>query len=66
MCIVYPVSKVVSLPYSRRYLLSYSGIQMLIGSLDVLQTANISKGMNQRAAMLGWGGGECPFNQISK
>ena len=53
VCIVYLVSKVVSLPYFHRYILFYSRIQTLIGSPDVLQTANTSKGINQRAVMLG-------------
>ena len=52
VCVIYPVSKVVPLPYFHWYMLFNSWIQMLIGFPDVLQTANTSKRINQRTAML--------------
>ena len=42
VCFVYPVSKVVSLPYFRGYMLFNSWIQTLICSLDVSQNILVS------------------------
>ena len=64
VCGVYPVSKVVPLSYFCGYMLFNSWIQMLIGFPDFLETANTSKRINQRTAML-WGE-ECLLDQMSK
>ena len=52
VCVVYSVSKVVPLPYFCGYMLFNSWIQTLIGSPDVLQSADTCKRINQRTTLL--------------
>ena len=62
--VVYPVSKVVPLPYFCGYMLCNSRIQTLIGSPDVLQTENTPKKNKPKNYYVGEG--ERRFDQYGK